>query len=46
VTGRAYLEETFQGYATAADFDAMEEDIRQETSGCTLIPQDDPDAIF
>jgi hypothetical protein len=46
VTGRAYLEETFGSYATAADLDAMEEDIRQKTSGCSVIPADNPDATL
>jgi len=45
VTGRAYLEQTFAGYATAADLDALENEIWAETSGCTVIPPDDPDPV-
>jgi hypothetical protein len=43
VTGRAYLDQTFTGYATAADLDALENQIRAQTSGCAVIPPDDPD---
>ena len=44
VTGRAYLEQTFTGYATAAQLDGMESGILAATSGCAYIPADDPDA--
>ncbi|HLY38826.1 MAG TPA: hypothetical protein VKU61_12370 [Candidatus Binatia bacterium] len=43
VTGRAYLEQTFAGYASAAELDSLENAIRAQTSGCAVIPPDDPD---
>jgi len=45
VTGRAYLEQTFMGYASATELDDLESRIRAQTSGCALIPTDDPDPI-
>jgi hypothetical protein len=44
VTGRAYLDQTFAGYATVAELDSLENDIRAQTSGCTVIPPDNPDS--
>ena len=43
VTGRAYLEQTFLGYATASELDSLENEIRTRTSGCAVVPPDDPD---
>ncbi len=43
VTGRAYLEQTFTGYASANELDSLESVIRAQTSGCAVIPPDDPD---
>jgi hypothetical protein len=43
VTGRAYLDQTFMAYATVAELDSLENEIRAQTSGCAAIPMDNPD---
>jgi hypothetical protein len=40
--GRTFLESFFGDYATAEELDDLESRILDTTSGCGLIPQDDP----